>query len=87
MAQRNISFGYSLRRGSADLLHIEIPGGVVNVRVGMHDADGRPVASVSIEANGSRYAGDPEWWIDGQKGKSTAGARIVCTGYAPKAGG
>jgi hypothetical protein len=62
---------------SGRVLHIEAPGCIVNIRVGLTDSEGRAVTSVSISADGNRYSGEPQWWIEGVPGNATAGARIV----------
>ncbi len=60
-----------------NLLHIECPGCIVNIYVDLADDDGNPVTSVIVEANGQRYAGQPEWWIEGERGKNTFATRVV----------
>lgn len=76
MAQRNVSL-----TKKSGLLHIEAPGCIVNIKCGLTDWDGREVVNVSISANGNRYSGDPEWWINGEHGNSGVAVRVVCTGY------
>jgi hypothetical protein len=67
------------------ILHIEIPGGIVNIRHNLRDDQGREVTHVSVSVDGNRYAGDPEWWVDGERGNNgPGGVRIVCTGPKPK---
>ena len=39
---------YADTNRSGNLLHIETDLGIVNIRVGLHDADGKPVTSVEI---------------------------------------
>jgi hypothetical protein len=80
MTQRNIAIS---DRSRCKLLHIEAPGCIINIRVGLTDTDGRKVTNVSIEADGDRYVGDPEWWIDAGDGKwsRSGGARVVCAEY------
>jgi hypothetical protein len=60
-------------------LHIEVPGGIINIRIGLADIAGRPVTSVSVLADGDRYAGDPEWWVDGEAGNNGADFGLVQT--------
>jgi hypothetical protein len=67
-------------RSRDKLLHVELPGCIVNIEIGLCDRDGRQVSRVEVLADGDRYAGDPEWWIDGKSGKGHLGARVVCTG-------
>jgi hypothetical protein len=45
------------------LLHVEAPGCTVNIRVGLHDADGRDVTSVEVLADGERFAG-ASWSVE-----------------------
>lgn len=66
-------------RSRAKLLHIEAPGCIINIHVGLSDVDGREVTRVSIDADGDRYSGEPQWWIDGEEGKKGLGVRIVRT--------
>lgn len=47
------------------LLHVETPLGIVNIRTGLHDAEGRRVESVEIIPNA--YAGEPEVTVDGYR--------------------
>lgn len=55
-----------------DFLHVEAPGCIINIRCDLADRDGRPVVSVEVLADGDRYAGDPQWWIDGKAGDNSA---------------
>lgn len=66
-------------RSRDKLLHIEAPGCIVNIQAGLHDAAGREVTHVEISASGDRYAGDPQWWIEGESGYRGIGARIIQT--------
>ena len=43
---------------SCNVLHIETEGGIVNIRVGLHDDQGHPVTHVELLA-------DPEAVLDG----------------------
>lgn len=63
-------------RRSAQPLHIEAPGCIVNLRA-VTDVKGRPVTSIEIIANGNRYRGDPEWWIEDKEGLAHTNVRIV----------
>ena len=45
-----------------DVLHIEVPLGIVNIRVGLEDADGNKVDSVEFLPND--YAGEPKVILD-----------------------
>ncbi len=62
------------------LLHIEAPGCIINIHCGLRDMDGRKVVNISVEADGDRYSGDPEWWVDGELGNKGRAVRVVCTG-------
>jgi hypothetical protein len=45
------------------LLHVETPLGIVNIRTGLHDAEGRRVESIELIPNS--YVGEPEVTVDG----------------------
>lgn len=45
-----------------DGLHVEVPGCIVNISTNSPGPKGEPMTSVSVEVQGDRYAGDPEWW-------------------------
>ncbi len=66
------------------LLHIEAPGCIVNIDPGLCDSEGRKVCNVSVSADGDRYKGDAQWWVDGEAGNRGVGLRIVQTN-TPKA--
>ena len=57
---KRISF-YNTNR-SGNMLHIETEGCIVNIRVGLHDTEGREVTSVSIKRD--EYCNE-EWDLDG----------------------
>jgi hypothetical protein len=59
---RRIIFSESNRSGN--LLHIEVPGGIVNIRVNLHDHDGRQVTSVEILRDQYAEHGGT-WGLDG----------------------
>jgi hypothetical protein len=67
------------------MLHVEAPGCVVNIHPALTDTEGRSVVNVSVSADGNRYAGQAEWWIDGTRGDDGRGLRIIQTPqtYAP----
>lgn len=58
---KSISFG--TRRGNIihGMLHVEVPGAVVNITTGLHDAEGRARTLVSISTED--YSGEPSWYI------------------------
>lgn len=47
---------------SGDLLHIETEGCIINIRVNLHDTEGREVTSISIKQDEYRQE---EWDLDG----------------------
>lgn len=49
---------YAGRNRSDNLLHIETDGGIINVRVGLTDAEGRAVTSVTISPDDESRGGD-----------------------------
>jgi hypothetical protein len=71
-------------RSRDKLLHIEAPGCIINVQIGLADRDGRKVTHVSIVADGNRFSGELPWWIEGRNGISAQNMRIVQTD-APRA--
>lgn len=66
-------------RSRDKLLHIEGPGFLVNIQIGLTDQEGRPVSNISVIADGDRYKGDPEYWVNGEVGNSGVALRIVRT--------
>jgi hypothetical protein len=60
------------RQGKGKIVHIEAPGCVVNIRVGLTDEKGREVTSVEVLSDGKRFAGE-NWKIIG----TTSLARVV----------
>lgn len=64
-------------RSRCKWLHIEAPGCIINITIGLHDSDGRPVTNVSVAADGYRYAGEPAWWVDAEPGATDRVFRIV----------
>lgn len=46
---------------NGNTLHIEAPGCVINVHVGLHNRDGQDVTSVTIQCD--QYAGEPKWTL------------------------
>ena len=45
------------------MIHVETPLGIVNIYVGLRDAEGRRVERVEMIPN--RYAGEPKVTVDG----------------------
>lgn len=44
--------------GDAEILHVEIPGAIVNIHVGLVDANGHPVSRVDISPEDETRGGD-----------------------------
>jgi hypothetical protein len=63
----------------SQLLHIEAPGCIVNINPGLTDSNGHVVCRVDVNADGARYKGDAQWWIEGEAGNDGISARIVQT--------
>lgn len=61
------------------LLHIEAPGCIINIQTNLTDREGHAVVSVSILADGKRYADNSQWWIEGEADNRHQGCRIVQT--------
>lgn len=61
---------YAGRNRSGNLLHIETDGCVVNIHVGLSDADGRDVTSVRVSPDDASRGGDGNgriWVRDGSR--------------------
>lgn len=66
---KSISF-YAKGNRSDNLLHIETDGAVVNIRVGLTDAEGHQVTSVQIIPDDESRGGDGNgntWYQDGSR--------------------
>lgn len=69
---RRIEFGK--RNRSGNLLHVEAPGCIVNIRVGLTDAEGREVTRVDVLPEDETRSPDP----DGYYWRQTPGdARVI----------
>lgn len=66
-------------RSRDKLLHIEAPGCIVNVQIGLTDRNGRSVTRVDVYADGDRFSGEPQWWVEGKRGKHGLACRIIRT--------
>jgi len=65
-------------------LHIECPGCIVHISR-LHDAEGHEVTRVDVNADGDRYAGDPEWWcVDAGTTLGARGIGVRIVKGAPK---
>ncbi|MFH0908902.1 MAG: hypothetical protein V1929_09075 [bacterium] len=54
---------YPNRPDPCPILHVETPLGVVNIQVGLHDAQGREVVSISVCPQ--HFAGEPKVMLRG----------------------
>lgn len=52
-------------RSREKLLHIEAPGCIVNIQIGLSNDKHSEVTRVDVTADGDRYSGDPKWWARG----------------------
>jgi hypothetical protein len=59
MTMKSISF-YAKSNRSGNLLHIETDGCIVNIQVGLSDADGHQVTSIRISPDDETRGGDGE---------------------------
>lgn len=65
--------------------HIEGPGVIVNIITGLTANDGKIVTAIEILADGNRYAGPPQWWIDNNGTlEHAAYVRVVQTEKPPE---
>ena len=64
-------------RSKYRILHIEVPGCIVNIHIGLTNIDGNPVTNVSITAD--QFAGDKKWMVvpDNGKPRDGIGVRVV----------
>jgi hypothetical protein len=58
-------------------LHIELPGCIVNIQVGLHDRDWQEVVRIDVLAIGERFAGEQPWFAEGSVDWNGAGIRVV----------
>jgi hypothetical protein len=63
----------------SQMLHIDAPGCIVNIDPGLIDSNGRMVCRVDVNADGDRYKGDAQWWVEGEAGNRGVGLRIIQT--------
>lgn len=78
---RRLSF-YAKGNRSGNLLHIEVDGAIVNIRVGLTDADGNQVTRVDIIPDDERRSPDEDgryWHTEDVDGNQVDGAvaRVV----------
>lgn len=72
---RRVSIGYN--RKPKELI-VEFPGGMIHLTTGLSNRFGQEVSAVSVEVNGDRYAGDPEYWaVSGTPDAKGVGLRIL----------
>lgn len=69
------------KRSKCHTLHVEAPGCIINIRVGLSREDGCRVTRIDVSADGDRYSGDPPSWIEmnetGHLGGDKTGASIL----------
>lgn len=66
---KRVSF-YAKTNRSDNLLHIETDGGIINIRVGLTDEQGRQVTTISISPDDETRGGDGSggyWHRDGDR--------------------
>jgi hypothetical protein len=61
------------KRSRHEVLHIEAPGCVVNIRHGLKDVDGHEVTSIQVIAD--QYT-DDEWHLPDHEGLYSVGVRV-----------
>ncbi len=61
------------------LLHIEAPGCIINITIGLTDPNGHPVTPIDITADSERYSDGPSWYENGIKGALGRNVRIIQT--------
>lgn len=76
MVTKNVRM--STRNGAARRLHVEAPGCIINVETGRTNAQGQSVTFVDVVADGNHFAGDSEWWVNGERGRNGGAFLIVC---------
>jgi hypothetical protein len=64
-------------RSRTGVLHVEAPGCIVNIYHKLRDRNGNRVVSVEVRADGKRFSGEPEWWIDAKPGDDYLRLRVV----------
>lgn len=52
------------KRSKYRTLHVEAPGCIINIRIGLTRDDGCEVTRIDVSADGERYAGEPPAWIE-----------------------
>ena len=67
-----------------DGLHIEVPGALINIYVGLHNTNGEEVTNISINADGpsffgTRFRGHTWRAIWGRVNRKGGGCRIIKT--------
>src|SRR6185437_16667279 len=61
---------YAKGNRTGKILHIETDGGIVNIRVGLSDSQGRPVTAIEIIPDDEQRGGDGNgqiWLLDGYR--------------------
>jgi hypothetical protein len=63
---------------NAGLLHIEVPGAIVNIHIGLRaEGNTADVTSIVVLADGERYPDSKPWWIEGEKDLTHHSVRVV----------
>lgn len=60
---------------NGDTLHVEAPGCVVNVRLGLHNSEGQDVTAITVQCD--QYAGEPAWSLPDYGDAKHLNARVV----------
>lgn len=63
---------------ASGLLHIEVDGAIVNIRVGLRaEGNTADVTSIVVLADGERYPDSKPWWIEGETDLTHHSVRVV----------
>ena len=74
---KRVEFNQANRSG--DVLHVEVPGAIVNIRVNLHDADGNELTTVSVSPDDESRSPDMSghyWHTEDADGNDTGGAHV-----------
>ncbi len=64
-------------RDARKVLRIEAPGCLITIEVGLMDADGREITSVSIAASDDPPDGGAAWRVNGNGGGEADGVTVI----------
>lgn len=62
-------------RSKEKTLHIEAPGCIINVHIGLFTSDGQAVTAITIQCD--QYAGEPIWTLPDYGNAATLNVRAV----------